>query len=167
MCIRDRSYVAHSFWFQNQDGGPGFAYGLFRSDGSKKPAQAQFRALSAYQGKKSDGTSVKKILDTFNSTGAMAQNGSPYDNGGGPFAHYWDYGYVQDYTGGSGTGGGPCAIFDTGFRVAQGFWKTYLAGNHTRLKFPTSGEYAIAGGTRQDFQGGYLTWDAKNGVRVF
>lgn len=164
--VATRPYVAHAIWFQNEDGGPGFAYGLFRGDGSKKPAQTQFRALAAYQGRKADGTSVKKIVDSFNATGGLASNGSPYDNGGGLFAHTWDYGYVQDFRGGSV---GRCAIFDTGYRVKTGFWQTYLDGNyHSRLRFPTSNEYGIGGGVvRQDFQGGYMLWDAVNGVRVY
>jgi hypothetical protein len=164
--MKAKSYVAHAIWFQNEDGGPGFAYGLFRGDGSKKPAQTQFRAQAAYQGKKSDGTTVKKILDAWVASGGMAGNGSPYDNGGGIYAHFWDYGYVQDFKGGSV---GSCAIFDTGYRVAMGFWQTYLHGGyHDKLRFPTSGEYAIGGGAvRQDFQGGYMLWDARNGVRVY
>lgn len=164
--IKKKPYVAHALWFQNDDGGPGFAYGLFRGDGSKKPAQAQFRAQAAYQGKRADGVTVAKIYDAFISGGGLAAHGSPYDNGGGLFAHPWDYGYAQDFRGGSL---GPCAIFDTGYRVGQGFFKTYLAGsNHTKLRFPTSNEYAVGGGVvRQDFQGGYMLWDARSGVRVF
>lgn len=164
--IKGKGYVAHALWFQNDDGGPGFAYGLFRGDRSKKPAQAQFRAQAAYQGRRSDGTAVAKILEAWVRLGGMAANGSPEDRGGGPWAHPWDYGYVQDFSGGSI---GPCALFDTGFRVAQGFWQAYLTGtNHSKLRFPTSDEYAIGGGAvRQDFQGGYMLWDAARGVRVF
>lgn len=164
--VNAKSYVAHALWFQNEDGGPGFGYGLFRSDGSKKPAQTRFRAAAAYQGRKADGTIVNKIVDAFNANGGLAAHGSPYDNGGGVFAHSWDYGYVQDFRGGSV---GPCALFDTGYRVAMGFWQTYLSGGyHSHLRFPTSSEYAIGGGAvRQDFQGGYMLWDAVNGVRVY
>jgi hypothetical protein len=108
---------------------------------------------------------VTAILNKFNSSGGMAANGSPFDNGGTAWAHWWDYGYVQDFQGGSI---GPCAIFDTGYRVQSGFWQTYLQGNnHTRLRFPTSDEFGYGSGTRQNFQGGYMTWDPTNGVRVF
>jgi uncharacterized protein with LGFP repeats len=34
----------------------------------------------------------------------------------------------------------------------------------SRLGLPTSGEYAVAGGTRQDFQGGRITWTAATGA---
>lgn len=95
----------------------------------------------------------------------MPAHGSPYDNGGTAWVHWWDFGYVQDIDGGS-VGDG--AIFDTGYRVILGFWDTYLQGdNHTVLRFPVSDEYTWGSGTRQDFQGGYMTWDPVNGVQVF
>ncbi len=160
---RGKSYVRSLLWFQLDDG-PGFRYGLFRSDGSAKPALGRFRAAAHYVGLRDSGAVVSKLRDTWVATGGLAQNGSPFDHGGGPYAHYWDYGYVQDFAGGAI---GPCAIFDTGFRVALGFWQTYLTGsNHAALRFPLSGEYAFGAGTRQDFQGGYLTWDAARGVTV-
>jgi hypothetical protein len=69
---------------------------------------------------------------------------------------------VQDFDGGSiGRG----AIFDTGKSVIRGFWSVYL-NYHTYLRFPLTDEYAWGAGTRQDFQGGYMTWDPTNGVVV-
>jgi hypothetical protein len=149
-------------WFQVDDGG--LRYGLFRSDGSAKPALASFRAAAHYVGVTSGGSLVGNIRNAWLGTGSLAENGSPFDHGGGPFAHEWDFGYVQDFDGGAA---GPCAIFDTGFRVAMGFWQAYLQGdNHLQLRFPVSGEYGYGAGTRQDFQGGYMTWAPADGVTV-
>jgi hypothetical protein len=164
--LKGKSYVASGIWFNLDDNPPGNGYyGLFRADLTKKPSWTKFNTQNTYQGKLSNGTTNTAILNYFNNNGGVATNGSPYDNGGSAWVHYWDYGYVQDFDGGSI---GRCAIFDTGHRVAQGFWTAYLQGsNHTRLRFPTTEEYGYAGGTRQDFQGGYMTWDPTNGVRVF
>ena len=104
------------------------------------------------------------IHDYYKNHGGMAVHGSPYDNGGTAWVHWWDYGYVQDFDGGSI---GRCAIFDTGHRVAGAFWQVYLQGsNHPFLRFPISEEYSWGAGTRQDFQNGYMSWDPGNGVQV-
>ena len=164
--IKGRSYVQCALQFQLEDNQAGnMYYGLLRPNLTQKPSWSRFNTQTTYQGKRSDGVTVTAILNKFNSSGGMAANGSPYDNGGTAWAHWWDYGYVQDFDGGSV---GNCAIFDTGRRVQMGFWQTYLQGdNHTRLRFPTTDEYSHAGGTRQDFQGGYMTWTPSTGVRVF
>jgi hypothetical protein len=163
--IKGRSYVLCALWFQLDDNPPGsMYYGVFRANGTKKPSWTKFNTQTTYQGKRSNGQTVAAILNYFNANGGMAVNGSPYDNGGTAWAHWWDFGYVQDFDGGSI---GRCAIFDTGHRVQMGFWTTYLEGdNHTRLRFPTTDEYSWGSGTRQDFQGGYMTWDLANGVQV-
>jgi len=162
--INGKSYARSGIWFQLDDNPAGGMYfGIFRSDATQKPAWTTFNTKNTYQGKKSDGTTVTAILTYFNNHGGMATHGSAYDNGGTAWAHMWDYGYVQDFDGGSI---GKCAIFDTGHRVAMGFWQTYLQGYHTYLRFPTSDEYGFGSGTRQDFQGGYMTWDPTNGVIV-
>jgi hypothetical protein len=164
--MNSRSYVASGIQFQLEDNpGDDAYYGLLRPNLTKKPAWTTFNTKNTYQGKRSNGATVTAILNKFNSSGGMAVNGSPYDNGGTAWAHWWDYGYVQDFDGGSV---GQCAIFDTGYRVQMGFWQTYLqGGNHHYLRFPVNDEYGWGGGTRQDFQGGYMTWDPANGVRIF
>ena len=163
--LNGKSYLKSGLQFQMDDNPSGNAYyGLFRSDLTQKPSWSTFNSKTTYQGKRSNGVTVTAILNYFNNNGGMPVHGSPYDNGGTAWAHFWDYGYVQDFDGGSI---GQCAIFDTGHRVAMGFWQTYLQGsNHTYLRFPTSDEYGYGSGTRQDFQGGYLTWDPTNGVVV-
>jgi uncharacterized protein with LGFP repeats len=42
-----------------------------------------------------------------------------------------------------------------------------LGGPGSALKFPVSDEFGYGGGTRQNFEGGYMTWTAAQGVRVF
>ncbi|MGZ4629145.1 N-acetylmuramoyl-L-alanine amidase [Oryzihumus sp.] len=50
-------------------------------------------------------------------------------------------------------------------RTANGIGWNYahVGGPASALKFPTSEEYATATGTRQDFQGGHITWDRASG----
>ncbi len=164
-------YVQCAVWFYLQDE-PSLNYGIFKSSGlggsDKKTGWTNYRNATAYEGKLAGGTTNTNILNYFNSHGGMATNGSPYDNGGSAYVHYWDYGYVQDFDGGSI---GPNAIMTSGsgtFQVRNGFWQTYLQGsNHSYLQFPTSDEFSYGGGTRQNFQGGYMTWDPTNGVQVF
>jgi len=164
--MNGKSYFKTALQFQMDDNPAGGAYyGIFRPDLTQKPSWTTFNSKTTYQGKQSNGATVTAILNYFNNNGGMGTHGSPYDNGGSAWAHWWDYGYVQDFDGGSI---GRCAIFDTGHRVAMGFWTTYLqGGNHSHLRFPTSDEYGYGSGTRQDFQGGYMTWDPANGVLVF
>jgi uncharacterized protein with LGFP repeats len=160
--------VQSALWFQIDDiPAAGHAYGLFRDDGSAKPAAARFRELATYEGRRADGSREDAIAAYFDAHGGMEENGSPYDNGGSAWVHGWDYGDVQDFDGGAI---GRCAIFSIGgaaHRVARGFWGAYLErGLHDRLRFPVSDEYADGGGTRQDFQGGHLTWRPDRGVEV-
>ncbi len=177
--LASKSYIANATWFQLDDNPTNnFYYGLYRADGSQKPAWAPFHSFSAVAGtstptptvstsnvgKTATGTIIPTIVNYYNSFGGAASNGTPFDNGGGIYAHYWDFGYVQDFNGGSI---GPCMIFDTGHRVQASFRTMYLSGtNHTLLKFPTSDEYGYNSGTRQDFQGGYMTWDSIHNVVV-
>lgn len=165
-----KSYMENATWFFLQDG-PGLTFGLFRSsglsNGDKKIGWTNFSNKVREEGRYSNRTTNANILNYFNNNGGMATFGSPIDNGGTKWVHYWDYGYVQDFKGGS-YGDAIIMTSSSGtYAVVLGFRQTYLSGNnHTVLKFPTSNEYAWNGGTRQDFQGGYMTWDAVNGVVV-
>lgn len=164
--MKDKNFVQSAMWFKLEDDPPANLYfGLYRPDGSKKQSYNNFKTAATYQGLKKDGSAVKKIRDYYNSKGSIKAFGSPSDNGGSAWAHWWDYGYVQDFDGGNF---GKLAIFDTGYRVQLGFWRKYLEeSNHTKLKFPKSDEFPFNGGVRQNFQGGYMTWDPVNDVRVF
>jgi hypothetical protein len=163
--IQTRGYVAGGLWFQLDDNPAGaLYYGLFQPSLTKKASWARFNSEATYEGIQSSGVTNTVIRDYFNSHGGLAVHGSPFDHGGTAWVHWWDYGYVQDFDGGSI---GPCAIFDTGHRVAGGFWQAYLQGsNHPFLRFPISEEYSWGAGTRQDFQTGYMTWDPANGVQA-
>ncbi|WP_375773077.1 hypothetical protein NR798_20025 [Archangium gephyra] len=169
--MRGTSYVASAIWFYLQDS-PGLNYGLYRASGlsstNQKAGYGNYVGAVTYQGRYSNLTVHTGIESYFNSHGGMATNGSPYDNGGTPWVHSWDYGYVQDFDGGSIGRNAIMSSSSGTFQVRSGFWTTYLQGtNHTRLKFPTSDEFGYGSGTRQNFQGGYMTWDPTNGVRVF
>lgn len=168
--INSKSYVAGALWFQIDDNqyNADMRFGLYRTDFSKKPAWTAYNNYALRQtniGKTASGSIITAIANYYNANGGQAANGTPYDNGGSAFAHQWDFGYVQDFKGGSI---GPCIIFDTGHRVQQGFWATYISGNnHALLRFPINEAYGYGAGTRQDFQGGYMTWDPINNVRVY
>lgn len=168
--MRGTSYVASAVWFYLQDS-PGLNYGLYRASGlnstDRKPGYTNFLNSTTYQGRYSDLTVHTGIRDYFNSRG-LANVGSPYDNGGTAWVHWWDYGYVQDFDGGSAGRNAIMSSSSGTFMVRSGFWVTYLQGdNHTRLRFPTSDEYGYGSGTRQNFQGGYMLWDPTNGIRVY
>ncbi|MGE5672496.1 MAG: LGFP repeat-containing protein [Mycobacterium leprae] len=166
--MKSTSYIASCLWFYLRDEASwSQKWGIQHADGTGKTGWTNFQNDTSYEGRNSDGSINQNILNKYNAMGGIGTNGSPYDNGGTAYVHYWDYGYVQDFNGGSI---GRMAIMTSSsgtFRVDQGFWTTYLSGsNHTYLKFPTSDAYAYNGGTRQDFQGGYLTWDSTNGIVV-
>lgn len=167
--INSKNYIAGAVWFQLDDNPYNdMRYGLYRLDFSKKPSWTVFNNNSLRQtnvGKTAAGSVIIEIANYYNANGGIGANGTAYDNGGSVYAHQWDFGYVQDFKGGSV---GPNIIFDTGHRVQQGFWAMYVSGNnHMLLKFPLSEAYWDGKGVRQDFQGGYMTWDPVNNVRVY
>lgn len=92
--------------------------------------------------------------------------GYPYND-----PHRWGNGWAQDFDGGSlgwtilvrGDSVGAVYKVHTGFR---GAWINYQ-GVYGYLGFPTSDEYGWGTGSKQDFQGGSLIWDAVNGVRQY
>ncbi|MBI2011506.1 hypothetical protein HYS91_01935 [Candidatus Daviesbacteria bacterium] len=163
--IKGKGVVDSALWFKlEEDPKAGLYFGLYRADGTQKPSYSKFKTANTYEGKKSNGTTVTKISSYFKNKGGLKAFGSPYDNGGSVYAHTWDFGYVQDFKGGEF---GPLAIFDTGYRVQLGFWSEYLQNNnHNKLRFPTSDEFSSGLGVRQNFQGGYMTWNPITGVNV-
>jgi hypothetical protein len=87
--------------------------------------------------------------------------------------HNWADGKVQNFNGGA-TGAESGILVSprkpgVAYWVHAGFWATYkgLGGPNGQLQFPISNEYAYNTGTREDFEGGYMTWDSTNNVRVF
>jgi hypothetical protein len=84
--------------------------------------------------------------------------------------HRWGSGNVQDFNGGS-WGWNIVMQSDSnmsiGYVVRHGFWQWYRANNNqglTSLGYPTSEEYAHAGGSRQNFQKAMLQWHSSRGV---
>ena len=148
--FRERPFVQAALHFQIDDiPVAGHAYGLFRPGGSPKPAAARYGAVASYQGRRADGSRASAIVSYFEAHGGMAEHGSPYDNGGGPFVHGWDYGEVQDFAGGAV---GRCAIFVTGGAadpVGGGVLGGPLrGGGHHPPRVPPPGPAAPRGGTR-------------------
>jgi len=165
-----KPYIENATWFYLKDE-PGLTFGLYRSSGlsenDKKIGWTNFSNKVREEGRYSNRTINYNIANYFNNNGGMAAFGSPFDNGGSKWVHYWDYGYVQDFRGGY-FGDSIIMTSSSGtFAIILGFRETYLSGNnHHILRFPVSDEYGWGSGTRQDFQGGYMTWDPYNGVVV-
>ncbi len=100
--MQGKSYLKSALWFQLDDNPAGsLIYGVFRPDLSKKPAWNDLNTKTTYQGKTSAGATNTAILNYYNGHGGLAALGSPFDNGGGPYVHSWDFGNVQDFDGGS------------------------------------------------------------------
>lgn len=92
-------------------------------------------------------------------------------------------GWVKYFTGGSYgnnaiyyqalgcNGGDQCPSYNNtnyAFNVRQGFYNYYWScggPKHCWLGFPTSNEYSHAGGSKQTFENGYLTWTSSGGVK--
>jgi autotransporter-associated beta strand protein len=163
--IKSKNYIAATQYFQLDDNSSAnLSYGLYRENLSAKPALTNFTTGATYEGRFTNGTTNTAILNYFNNTGGMSVNGSPYDNGGGPFVHAWDFGNVQDFDGGSV---GKSAIFDTGHRVSGKLWQIYLLGWHPVLKFPTADQvdFGISSLT-QTFQGGSITTNDNGSISI-
>ncbi len=126
-----------------------------------------------------DGTAewtLDQFIDAHQRNGGRLAVGIPYRDPAAPWygdkVHNWSDGKVQNFTGGSY---GENALLESprrvgsAYNVRNGFWQHYksLGGPHSFLRFPTSDEYGVSGGARQDFEGGYLLWDSANGTRAF
>jgi hypothetical protein len=120
---------------------------------------------------------LDQFIDCYLRNGGRNSVGMPYRDPAAPWygdkVHDWSDGKVQNYSGGAW--GTSSAILESprnvgnAFWVHAGFWDTYknLGGPYSALKFPTSDEFGYNGGTRQNFEGGYMTWTSAQGVQVF
>jgi hypothetical protein len=170
--FQSTSYVSNALLYNDQDWATNQQWGIWMlgcsmdSSSCQKQSYATYQNDTTYQGRYSNKTIDQNILNVYNQDG-MANFGSPFDNGGGPWVHWWDYGYVQDVEGGAY---GPAIIMDGSpgtYFINYGFRTAYLSGsNHSTCEFPTDNAYSYGSGTRQDFQGCYMTWDPTNGVVV-
>lgn len=104
-------------------------------------------------------------IQLFIQSGTKSVVGIPFDNGGGPYAHRWGPGYIQDFKDGS-AGKGALMIGD---RVGKVYWihgsiaAAYFAkpGAPDTYGYLTSNEYSWNGFIRQDFETVYILY--KNG----
>lgn len=106
----------------------------------------------------------------YNQSGGEDVVGLPRDNGGGASIHRWGSGWVQDFGGGSFKPGILMLADGTStvYWVFGGVWTRYLTADHGVQGchgYPTSPLAASTGpGTdtyyRQNFQRGFIVWDA-------
>jgi hypothetical protein len=117
---------------------------------------------------------LDQFIDAHQRCGGRSAVGMPYrDPAAPPYGdkvHNWSDGKVQNFSGGAwGTSSAllesPRAVGNV-FWVHAGFWDKYkaLGGPYSYLKFPLTDEFGYLSGTRQNFEGGYLTWDPTHGV---
>ncbi len=94
--------------------------------------------------------------------------GTPFDNGGGVEVHRLMNAWVQDFHLAQDGSGAICVHPDgwaDAISVRWGFRDAYFAtfrSGSSELGLPRTDEYSAAPGARQDFDHGYLTWDASN-----
>jgi hypothetical protein len=137
----------------------------------RKARVAYEQSTLRHEGSYMNGSVNDNILNYFNAHGGKAKIGSAYDNGGTAYVHTWSGGgfsaTVQDFAGGlNGTLNLQTSSFGT-YQIndVHGLWKFYLAhGGFDRFGAATDDEHAYGGGTRQDFQAHYLTWDPRSGI---
>jgi len=119
-----------------------------------------------------DAAMTKEFRTAFTSFGGENVLGLPRDNTGGAAVHRWGNGWVQDFGGGSDHPG-TLMLADgstTPYWVYGGVWTQYLTIDHGVVSchgYPTSmlSPFANSGlGSdsylRQNFQTGYIVWDA-------
>ncbi len=108
------------------------------------------------------------FLALYTQSGGENSVGLPRDNGGGAAVHRWGTGWVQDFGGGTMQPGAFMQADGGGvYWVYGAVWTRYLADLGTKgcHGYPTSALTAVSGtGSdsyyRQNFQGGFILWDA-------
>jgi uncharacterized protein with LGFP repeats len=128
------------------------------------------QALAVGVGEWPDGWVDGTFVDCYNRNGGASYVGSPYDNGGGPYVHWWGDGVVQDFNGGAGGGGAILRKngFATAYFVHGGIWAKYLGlggVGFAGLGWPISDERdsypsAVTGATARNngFEGGSINY---------
>jgi hypothetical protein len=168
--IEATPWVRTTIWFNWQDGGGSFRYGVVDSSGNPKPSYEAYGYHERYEGRFADGTTEDGILTYYLSHyEGLGQStlGNPYDAGGTAWVHAWGEGFTQNLDGGSD---GTLAIMSSWngtFEVnnTHGLWDFYSANDGIdNLGYPVGNEQGTGWGTRQDFERGFLTWDPFSGV---
>ena len=174
--------LAFLLWFNFQDGSGGMKFGVRRETGSYKPSARAFCEASGALascpvqgvavGARPDGSRDQAIVDCHTRNGGFSAAGSPFDNGGGAHVHAWGAGQAQDFQGGT-LGANVCMHQNgkaTAMMVRGGIRGVYLSGGGALgvLGYPVGEEFASSTGPRQNFEGGYITWDASvSGFRSY
>lgn len=166
-----KQYIKCVTWFFLKDEpAANLYYGVFKPAGvneaDKKQSWNNLKTACTYEGKRSAGGSTDQpILDYFNSQGHVKM-GNPYDNGGTPWVHDWDFGPVQDYDGGDL---GRMTVFDSSdgsAYCARGPFFDAAIANHQALEFPLQDQALTGTSYKQRFDGGYVTWNQSAGTLV-
>ncbi|HYO64734.1 MAG TPA: CHAP domain-containing protein [Archangium sp.] len=118
---------------------------------------------SARVGYWASGAYEASIVDCYNRNGGQAAAGLPFDSGGTAYVHTWGAGVTQDMTGGY-LGPNMCMRrngYSTAYMVRGGIRDAYMVngGGEGWLGFPTSDEFSANGAPRQNYVGGYITWN--------
>jgi hypothetical protein len=112
----------------------------------------------------SNGTYSSAIAGCHSRNGGAYSAGTPFDNGGTSHVHGWGNGVVQDNNGGA-YGPNTCMLKNgtsTAYMVRGGIWSAYvyqLGGAGGWLGYPIGEEFSASTGPRQNFEGGYITWN--------
>ena len=138
-------------------------YGLFRADGSANPALSRFRAAAHYVGaarQRSGGIGDPQHLGGDRGTLRKQLTVRPRRRPVRP-----PLGLRLRSGISAGGPGRPGDLFDTGFRVALGFWQTYTGSTTPRCASPCPAVRLPApAAIRQDFRAATTTWDPARGV---
>jgi hypothetical protein len=172
--------IQQAFWYNIHDDSQHF--GIFDSSLNRKRAFWAYVAhvnnvgLYTPDGVAGNEWPSDEVINEYFAQGRSVI-GAPYKDPSAPSwgikVHDWSDGKIQNFNGGA-TGSESGILVSPrhpgyAYWVHSGFWSTYLGlgGPYSALKFPVSDEYGYNGGTRQDFEGGYMTWTSAQGVRVF
>ena len=163
--IQATPYVQMAIWFQWQDNpAGGLYYGVLDSSGNPKQSYPDYQHFQRFEGANSNGTTNSNIRSYFTGLG-QAVLGNPYDNGNGAWVYKLAGGSAQDFNGGSHSNLLVMTSTNGSFEVnnLHGLWNFYTSSNGpANFGYPRNNEFAAGSGTRQDFTGGDLTWDAVN-----
>jgi lysophospholipase L1-like esterase len=133
-------------------------------------AMAKVLAYRLDAGYFSDGSVEQNIAGAYKANGGLAGIGYPYDNGSGPYVHYWNAvsANVQDY----GFGATATGIIVDGqkgaFYVGGGYHAEFVNGGYAgTCGAPTDNAYSTSStSTRQDFISCYMTQTSGGSVAV-
>ncbi len=165
--IQATPYVQTAIWFQWKDNPAGSLwYGVLDSSGNPKPSYPDYQRFQRFEGICANSTTNAPIQNYFYALGQTAL-GCPYDDGHGAWVYTNQFGYAQDFEGGSHSNLTVLASTNGTFELnnQHGMWSYYLTNNGATAYGPLlDNEFTYGNGTRQDFFQGYLTWDPTSQV---